>query len=159
MRAFGAGLLSLLAALAAALAARPRAVYTNHWAVRVLGGPGEADRLAAAYGYLNLGQDALHLPQHLGTNSSPRDNPGNNSIDVPGRSPAAAPAIATAPAGPNTALPVSPEVTSSRARRAYLPALPNKAVATLNAPPTGMAKPTGGDCKAPAPPPGKPLTC
>uniref|UniRef100_A0A670YF98 SPC3 n=1 Tax=Pseudonaja textilis TaxID=8673 RepID=A0A670YF98_PSETE len=50
--------LLLLAALPACLPARrPRTVhYTNHWAVRVLGGPGEADRLASAYGYLNLGQ-------------------------------------------------------------------------------------------------------
>ncbi|XP_042331835.1 proprotein convertase subtilisin/kexin type 6 [Sceloporus undulatus] len=31
-------------------------LYTNHWALRVEGGPGEADRLASAYGYLNLGQ-------------------------------------------------------------------------------------------------------
>uniref|UniRef100_A0A8D2L297 Proprotein convertase subtilisin/kexin type 6 n=2 Tax=Varanus komodoensis TaxID=61221 RepID=A0A8D2L297_VARKO len=55
MRALGACLL-LLAALPACPARRARAVYTNHWAVRVLGGPAEADRLAAAYGYLNLGQ-------------------------------------------------------------------------------------------------------
>ncbi|XP_013925110.1 PREDICTED: proprotein convertase subtilisin/kexin type 6-like [Thamnophis sirtalis] len=50
--------LLLLAALPACLPARQaRSVYyTNHWAVRVLGGPGEADRLASAYGYLNLGQ-------------------------------------------------------------------------------------------------------
>uniref|UniRef100_A0A8C8ST95 Proprotein convertase subtilisin/kexin type 6 n=1 Tax=Pelusios castaneus TaxID=367368 RepID=A0A8C8ST95_9SAUR len=46
----------LLLALSACLAAPARPVYTNHWAVRVLGGPGEAARLASAYGYLNLGQ-------------------------------------------------------------------------------------------------------
>ncbi|XP_019388732.1 PREDICTED: proprotein convertase subtilisin/kexin type 6, partial [Crocodylus porosus] len=45
--------LLLLLALPACLA---RPVYTNHWAVRVPGGPGEAARLAAAYGYGNLGQ-------------------------------------------------------------------------------------------------------
>ncbi|XP_033022487.1 proprotein convertase subtilisin/kexin type 6 isoform X1 [Lacerta agilis] len=57
MRAFGAcRLLLLLAALPACPARRPRTVYTNHWAVRVLGGPDEAHRLASAYGYLNLGQ-------------------------------------------------------------------------------------------------------
>ncbi|XP_070619575.1 proprotein convertase subtilisin/kexin type 6 [Erythrolamprus reginae] len=57
MRSWRACLL-LLAALPACLPARrSRSVYyTNHWAVRVLGGPGEADRLASAYGYLNLGQ-------------------------------------------------------------------------------------------------------
>lgn len=33
-----------------------RTVYTNHWAVRVRGGPAEAARLAAAYGYISLGQ-------------------------------------------------------------------------------------------------------
>ncbi|KAJ7311115.1 hypothetical protein JRQ81_006716 [Phrynocephalus forsythii] len=61
MRAFVACLLLLLLLLLAALpppfqARRSRAVYTNHWAVRVTGGPGEADRLASTYGYLNLGQ-------------------------------------------------------------------------------------------------------
>ncbi|KAJ6662931.1 hypothetical protein lerEdw1_011135 [Lerista edwardsae] len=59
MRALGTGLLLLLLLPPlppASLAWRPRAVYTNHWAVRVRGGPGEADRLASAYGYLNLGQ-------------------------------------------------------------------------------------------------------
>ncbi|XP_069078910.1 proprotein convertase subtilisin/kexin type 6 [Pleurodeles waltl] len=33
-----------------------RTVYSNHWAVRVLGGPEEADRVASRYGYRNLGQ-------------------------------------------------------------------------------------------------------
>ncbi|CAL8246569.1 unnamed protein product [Lota lota] len=33
-----------------------RNVYTNHWAVRIAGGPGEADHIAAKYGYTNLGQ-------------------------------------------------------------------------------------------------------
>uniref|UniRef100_A0A8C3N9J8 Proprotein convertase subtilisin/kexin type 6 n=1 Tax=Geospiza parvula TaxID=87175 RepID=A0A8C3N9J8_GEOPR len=38
-------------------AAEPaRTVYTNHWAVRVRGRPAEAARLAAAYGYISLGQ-------------------------------------------------------------------------------------------------------
>ncbi|XP_075753037.1 proprotein convertase subtilisin/kexin type 6 isoform X2 [Pelodiscus sinensis] len=46
----------LLLALPACLPAPSRPVYTNHWAVQVLGGPGEAARLASAYGYLNLGQ-------------------------------------------------------------------------------------------------------
>jgi len=31
-------------------------VYSNHWAVRIAGGPGVADHLAAQYGYTNLGQ-------------------------------------------------------------------------------------------------------
>lgn len=31
-------------------------VYTNHWAVRVTGGPEQAERIAAKYGYRNLGQ-------------------------------------------------------------------------------------------------------
>ncbi|XP_042200046.1 proprotein convertase subtilisin/kexin type 6 isoform X3 [Callorhinchus milii] len=35
----------------------PRPLYTNHWAVRIpSGGGGEADRLAAKYGFVNLGQ-------------------------------------------------------------------------------------------------------
>ncbi|XP_022366825.1 proprotein convertase subtilisin/kexin type 6 isoform X2 [Enhydra lutris kenyoni] len=48
----------LLLALPAACSAPPppRPVYTNHWAVQVLGGPAEADRVAAEHGYLNLGQ-------------------------------------------------------------------------------------------------------
>nr|XP_058912822.1 proprotein convertase subtilisin/kexin type 6 isoform X6 [Kogia breviceps] len=48
----------LLLALPAACSAPPppRPVYTNHWAVQVLGGPAAADRVAAAHGYLNLGQ-------------------------------------------------------------------------------------------------------
>uniref|UniRef100_A0A4W6CZX5 Proprotein convertase subtilisin/kexin type 6 n=1 Tax=Lates calcarifer TaxID=8187 RepID=A0A4W6CZX5_LATCA len=32
------------------------AFYTNHWAVRISGGPEHADQVAAKYGYLNLGQ-------------------------------------------------------------------------------------------------------
>uniref|UniRef100_A0A672LU51 Proprotein convertase subtilisin/kexin type 6 n=1 Tax=Sinocyclocheilus grahami TaxID=75366 RepID=A0A672LU51_SINGR len=31
-------------------------VYTNHWAVRIPGGPAEADKLASKYGFTNLGQ-------------------------------------------------------------------------------------------------------
>ncbi|XP_067350745.1 proprotein convertase subtilisin/kexin type 6 isoform X3 [Channa argus] len=31
-------------------------VYTNHWAVRITGGPEQADRIAAKYGYVNMGQ-------------------------------------------------------------------------------------------------------
>ncbi|XP_045436410.1 proprotein convertase subtilisin/kexin type 6 isoform X3 [Pipistrellus kuhlii] len=48
--------LLLLLALPAACPAPPRRVYTNHWAVRVLGGPAQAERVARAHGYLNLGQ-------------------------------------------------------------------------------------------------------
>ncbi|KAM4602371.1 proprotein convertase subtilisin/kexin type 6 [Polymixia lowei] len=33
-----------------------RTVYTNHWAVRIAGGPEEADNIATKYGYNNLGQ-------------------------------------------------------------------------------------------------------
>ncbi|XP_028921939.1 proprotein convertase subtilisin/kexin type 6 isoform X2 [Ornithorhynchus anatinus] len=47
----------LMLALPTACRALPtRALYTNHWAVQVIGGPPEADRLAAAHGYINLGQ-------------------------------------------------------------------------------------------------------
>lgn len=31
-------------------------VYTNHWALRIAGGPRVAEHLAAQYGYTNLGQ-------------------------------------------------------------------------------------------------------
>uniref|UniRef100_A0A4W4G7G7 P/Homo B domain-containing protein n=1 Tax=Electrophorus electricus TaxID=8005 RepID=A0A4W4G7G7_ELEEL len=31
-------------------------VFTNHWAVRIIGGPKEADKLASKYGFTNLGQ-------------------------------------------------------------------------------------------------------
>lgn len=48
--------LLLLALPAACSAPPPRPVYTNHWAVQVLGGPAQADRVAQAHGYLNLGQ-------------------------------------------------------------------------------------------------------
>uniref|UniRef100_A0A4W6CZW2 Proprotein convertase subtilisin/kexin type 6 n=1 Tax=Lates calcarifer TaxID=8187 RepID=A0A4W6CZW2_LATCA len=37
-------------------AVRHGAFYTNHWAVRISGGPEHADQVAAKYGYLNLGQ-------------------------------------------------------------------------------------------------------
>uniref|UniRef100_A0AAY4E724 P/Homo B domain-containing protein n=1 Tax=Denticeps clupeoides TaxID=299321 RepID=A0AAY4E724_9TELE len=33
-----------------------RSVFTNHWAVRIPGGRGDADRVALRYGYRNLGQ-------------------------------------------------------------------------------------------------------
>lgn len=55
----------LLLALPAACSAPPppRPVYTNHWAVQVLGGPAAADRVAAAHGYLNLGQVSATGPR------------------------------------------------------------------------------------------------
>lgn len=55
----------LLLALPAACSAPPppRPVYTNHWAVQVLGGPAEADRVAAEHGYLNLGQVSAAGPE------------------------------------------------------------------------------------------------
>ncbi|KAJ8380875.1 hypothetical protein SKAU_G00016530 [Synaphobranchus kaupii] len=31
-------------------------IYTNHWAVRIAGGPEFADRIASKYGYKNMGQ-------------------------------------------------------------------------------------------------------
>ncbi len=31
-------------------------IYTNHWAVRITGGQEQADKIAAKYGYINLGQ-------------------------------------------------------------------------------------------------------
>lgn len=34
-------------------------IYTNHWAVRITGGPGFADRIAEKYGYKNMGQVRL----------------------------------------------------------------------------------------------------
>lgn len=36
-------------------------VYTNHWAVRITGGPEQVDRIAAKYGYINLGQVMTQL--------------------------------------------------------------------------------------------------
>lgn len=36
-------------------------VYTNHWAVRITGGSEQADRIAAKYGYMNLGQVMIQL--------------------------------------------------------------------------------------------------
>nr|XP_060611471.1 proprotein convertase subtilisin/kexin type 6 isoform X1 [Anolis sagrei ordinatus] len=58
MRRSEPGLLLFLPflALASGSPGGSRSVYTNHWAVRVSGGALEAERLAAAYGYLNLGQ-------------------------------------------------------------------------------------------------------
>ena len=41
-----------------------RNVYSNHWAVRIAGGPGEADLIAAKYGYTNLGQ-VMHTLEYL----------------------------------------------------------------------------------------------
>ena len=41
-----------------------RNVYSNHWAVRIAGGPGEADQIAAKYGYTNLGQ-VIHTLEYL----------------------------------------------------------------------------------------------
>jgi hypothetical protein len=57
----------LLIALPAACSAPPppRPVYTNHWAVQVLGGPAAADRVAAAHGYLNLGQVSAAGPARV----------------------------------------------------------------------------------------------
>lgn len=31
-------------------------LFTNHWAVRITGGPENADRIAEKYGFLNMGQ-------------------------------------------------------------------------------------------------------
>lgn len=36
-------------------------VYTNHWAVRIPGGPVDADELASKYGFTNLGQVRIFL--------------------------------------------------------------------------------------------------
>lgn len=38
-----------------------RDVLTNHWAVRITGGPLHADRVAAKYGYRNLGQVSVGI--------------------------------------------------------------------------------------------------
>ncbi|CAL8321871.1 unnamed protein product [Gadus morhua 'NCC'] len=56
---------ALLAFLGVAVASRWGAaaaeVYTNTWAVRVIGGAGEADRIARKHGFVNHGND-IHLP-------------------------------------------------------------------------------------------------
>ncbi|XP_029944497.1 proprotein convertase subtilisin/kexin type 6 [Salarias fasciatus] len=49
-------LLGLLLLLAAGSGLQPPDQFTNHWAVRIPGGPGQADTVAARYGYRNLGQ-------------------------------------------------------------------------------------------------------
>lgn len=36
-------------------------IYTNHWAVRIAGGPEVADRIAEKYGYRNMGQVCVLL--------------------------------------------------------------------------------------------------
>ncbi|XP_053573564.1 proprotein convertase subtilisin/kexin type 6 [Bombina bombina] len=46
----------LIFLLPVCLAPNPRTIYSNHWAVRVSGGPEVAAELAGKYGYLNLGQ-------------------------------------------------------------------------------------------------------
>lgn len=40
-------------------ASRARSIFTNHWAVRIPGGPEEAETLAAKYGFANLGQVSI----------------------------------------------------------------------------------------------------
>lgn len=45
-------------------------IYTNHWAVRIAGGPEVAERIAEKYGYKNMGQVGrlcvhLKLPSYL----------------------------------------------------------------------------------------------
>ena len=41
-------------------------IYTNHWAVRIAGGPDVAERIADKYGYRNMGQvSRLMLYQKL----------------------------------------------------------------------------------------------
>ncbi|XP_034723643.1 proprotein convertase subtilisin/kexin type 6 [Etheostoma cragini] len=49
-------LLFIAAVRSESVAPRPGTVYTNHWAVRIPGGRGQADRIAAKYGYINFGQ-------------------------------------------------------------------------------------------------------
>lgn len=48
--------LLLLVLCSSAVASGRRDRYTNHWAVQILGGPDQADAVAAKYGYRNLGQ-------------------------------------------------------------------------------------------------------
>lgn len=38
-------------------------IYTNHWAVRIAGGPDVAERIADKYGYRNMGQVGRTLLQ------------------------------------------------------------------------------------------------
>lgn len=40
-------------------------IYTNHWAVRIGGGPDVAERIAEKYGYRNMGQVSALLHQKL----------------------------------------------------------------------------------------------
>lgn len=40
-------------------------IYTNHWAVRIGGGPDVAERIAEKYGYRNMGQVSRLLHQKL----------------------------------------------------------------------------------------------
>uniref|UniRef100_A0A8C5M823 Proprotein convertase subtilisin/kexin type 6 n=1 Tax=Leptobrachium leishanense TaxID=445787 RepID=A0A8C5M823_9ANUR len=56
MLALAAAALLLLLLPTACRAAGPRALYSNHWAVRVPGGADVAAELADKYGYINLGQ-------------------------------------------------------------------------------------------------------
>ncbi|KAA8585691.1 hypothetical protein FQN60_004385, partial [Etheostoma spectabile] len=49
-------LLIITAVRSESVAPRPGTLYTNHWAVRIPGGWGQADRIAAKYGYINFGQ-------------------------------------------------------------------------------------------------------
>lgn len=47
---------SLLCVLALSLGLCKARLYTNHWAVRIAGGPEVAERIADKYGYRNMGQ-------------------------------------------------------------------------------------------------------
>ena len=52
-------------------------VYTNHWALRIAGGPAAADRIAEKYGYRNMGQVSPWSP---GLTCCP---PGGSPVDPP----------------------------------------------------------------------------
>lgn len=36
-------------------------LFTNHWAVRITGGPENADQVAEKYGFLNIGQVCMYV--------------------------------------------------------------------------------------------------
>lgn len=41
-------------------------IYTNHWAVRIAGGPEQAEHIANKYGYRNLGQVSVSCTKMFG---------------------------------------------------------------------------------------------
>lgn len=94
----------LLFALPAACSAPPppRPVYTNHWAVQVLGGPAQADRVAQAHGYLNLGQVSASGPARPKLSWTPA-RPGPSRGRGGGAGASCPRALSSVPTGPSWA--------------------------------------------------------